>query len=330
MQITRGKIAKAQKFVVYGPEGIGKSTFVSQIPGVVFIDTEGSTGNMDVPRMPTPKSWNMLIEEVKDACQHPEELGALVIDTADWGERLCMDYVMGKYNIKSIEEPGYGKGYTYLYEAFGQLLNLMTMLTEKGVHAGFTAHAKMRKFEQPDEMGAYDRWEMKLSKNVAPLVKEWTDILLFANYKTLVYAADKSGQKYKAQGGQRVMHTTHHPCWDAKNRFGLPDELPFDFGQVAGIFSPLGGHPAQAERKPGVDAPGGGVGETERSRQFPPPPQQAEIARPQAVQEQLPIPPNIRHTRGRKVYCLMNLSPLRLPRPLKPLITQAFPPNCGS
>ena len=30
-------------------------------------------------------------------------------------------------------------------------------------------------------------------------------------------------------GGQRVMYTTHNPCWDAKNRYGLPDELPMDY-----------------------------------------------------------------------------------------------------
>lgn len=44
------------------------------------------------------------------------------------------------------------------------------------------AECMMRKFEQPDEMGAYDRWELKLQKKTAALVKEWADLLLFANY----------------------------------------------------------------------------------------------------------------------------------------------------
>lgn len=43
MNITRGKIKSAQKVVIYGPEGIGKSTFASQFPNPLFIDTEGST-----------------------------------------------------------------------------------------------------------------------------------------------------------------------------------------------------------------------------------------------------------------------------------------------
>ena len=92
----------------------------------------------------------------------------------------------------------------------------------------------------PDEMGAYDRWELKLINapkcNVCAMVKEWADMVIFANYKTFAVAMDKDGKKHKAQGGERKMYTTHSPCWDAKNRFDLPPELPFDFGQIAHIF----------------------------------------------------------------------------------------------
>ena len=97
-----------------------------------------------------------------------------------------------------------------------------------------TAHAKMRKFEQPDELGAYDRWEMKLSAKTAPLVKEWADMVLFANYKT--FAVKTENGKTKGQGGERRMYTTHHPCWDAKNRFGLPGEMPFDYAEIAPVI----------------------------------------------------------------------------------------------
>ncbi len=60
-------------------------------------------------------------------------------------------------------------------------------------------------------------------------------MVLFANYKTLVITTGKGDNlKAKAQGqGKRVIYTTHHSCWDAKNRHGLPDEIPLDFGQIA-------------------------------------------------------------------------------------------------
>lgn len=235
MNIIKGKLPGAKKVVVYGPEGIGKSTFSSKFPDPVFIDTEGSTKDMDVARLPAPSSWSMVLEEVRYVIQNPSICKTLVIDTADWAEQLCIAAVCDKHQKSGIEDFGYGKGYVFLQEEFGKLLNLLTELVEKKkVHVVLTAHAKMRKFEQPDEMGAYDRWEMKLSKNVSPMIKEWADMVLFANYKTHVVKVDG---KNKAQGGQRVMYTTHHSCWDAKNRYSLPDEVPFEYGSIAHIFS---------------------------------------------------------------------------------------------
>ena len=111
------------------------------------------------------------------------------------------------------------------------------------------AHAAITKFEQPDAVGNYDRWGMKTSKQVAPLLREWCDMLLFANYKTVVEKAGSSpNAKNKASGGRRVMYTTHHPCWDAKNRFGLPDEMPFDYAGIAACIS--GTTPAPAPQPP--------------------------------------------------------------------------------
>lgn len=239
MQITRGKIPCAKKVVVYGPEGIGKSTLASRFPNPVFIDTEGSTKDMDVARLDPPSSWSMLLEEVRYIKQHPELCGTLIVDTADWAEMLCINHICSKNHKDSVEEFGYGKGYVYVQEEFGRLLNLLEEVIAVGVHIVLTAHAKMRKFEQPDEMGAYDRWEMKLSKGVAPMVKEWADMVLFCNYKTMVVNVDGQGTqkgKNKAQGGKRVMYTTHHSCWDAKNRYGLPDEVPFEYESIGHIM----------------------------------------------------------------------------------------------
>lgn len=255
MDIIRGKLPGALKVVVYGPEGIGKSTFASQFPCPLFIDTEGSTRHMDVARTPKPTSWPMLLGLVDEVIRDPSLCRTLVVDTMDWAELMCTQYVCDKYQKKSIEEFGYGKGYTYLSEEFGRLLNQLSEVVERGVHVVVTAHAKMRKFEQPDELGAYDRWEMKLSAKNAPLVKEWADMVLFASYKT--YAVKTESGKVKGQGGERRMYTAHHPCWDAKNRFGLAPELPFDFAQIASVIgeTPSISEPApQNEPKP-VNSP---------------------------------------------------------------------------
>lgn len=240
MEITRGKIKKAKKVVIYGPEGIGKSTFASWFPDPVFIDTEGSTNDMDVSRLPRPTSWTLLLDEVDYIRKTPGVCRTLVIDTIDWAEMMCIEHICDKHQKNGIESFGYGNGYVYVKEEFGKFLNKLSDVIEAGINVVLTAHAQLRKFEQPDEMGAYDRWELKLGKKTSsqtsPLVKEWADMLLFANYKTYSVAVDDKGKKYKAQGGKRVMYTSHHPCWDAKNRYSLPEECEFDYSVIAEII----------------------------------------------------------------------------------------------
>ena len=234
MKITSGKVSRAQKVVIYGSEGIGKSTLASRFPNPLFIDTEGGTAQLDVRRIEKPGSCDGLSSIVNEVAAEPGICKTLILDTADWAEQMCITGVCAKYKKAGIEDFGYGKGYTYLAEEYSRLLNAFDAVIAAGIHVVITAHAKMRKFEQPDEMGAYDRWEMKLSKQVAPLLKEWCDLLLFCNYKTIVVATKNDTKK--AQGGKRIIHTTHHPCWDAKNRHGLPDEIDLDYSNIAHLF----------------------------------------------------------------------------------------------
>ena len=239
MNITRGKQAKAQRVIIYGTEGIGKSTLASQFPNPLFIDTEGSTSNMDVARMDKPTSWTMLMNQIAFVKANPTVCDTLIVDTIDWAEALAIESVCSLHGKKGVEDFGYGNGYTYVREEFGRFLNKLQEIVDLGIHVVLTAHAQIRKFEQPDEMGAYDRYELKLGKKTssqtAPLVKEWGDIVLFCNYKTIVMKNESN--KNKAQGGQRVMYTTHTPSWDAKNRFGLPEELPMEYQAIAHIFN---------------------------------------------------------------------------------------------
>lgn len=240
MEITRGTIKSAVKTLIYGPEGIGKTTLASKFPDPVFIDTEGSTKHLDVARLPVPLTWTEIINEVRYVYQNPDCCKTLIIDTADWAEMLCLKEMLDGDNLKSIEDYGYGKGYVKLAEKFKSLLDELDKIIESGIHIVLTAHAMMRKFEQPDEIGAYDRWELKLQKKTAPILKEWADMVLFCNYRTYVVNVDNQGAtkgKNKVQGGERVMYTSHHNCWDAKNRFGLPEVVPMAFDSLSGVIS---------------------------------------------------------------------------------------------
>lgn len=241
MQVISGKVHKAKKVVLYGPEGIGKSTLAAKFPRPVFIDTEGSTTEMEVDRLPKPSSWEMLKQQVAWVKQQGTRFGTLVVDTIDWAELLCNESVCADHQKKGIEDFGYGKGYVYSEEEFGRFLNLLTDVIESGINVVLNAHSQIVKFEQPDEMGAYDRYQLKLGKKTgsrtAALVKEWADMVLFINYKTFSVATDSGSNKHKGQGGVRTVYATHHPAWDAKNRHGLPDEFPLDYAHIAHIFS---------------------------------------------------------------------------------------------
>lgn len=240
--ISTGKVHTAVKTVIYGAEGIGKTTLAAQFPSPLFIDTEGSTKQLDVARLPAPSSWEMLLQEL-DFVISKRPCGTLVIDTVDWAEQLCIADLCAKNGKSGIEDFGYGKGWEFEKESFGKFLNKLTEVINAGINVTLTAHAALRKFEQPDEMGSYDRWEMKLgsktTNKISPLIKEWADIVLFCNYKTVVVQTDKDGKKHKAQGNRRVMYTQHHPCWDAKNRYGLPEEIPMEYAQIAQIYAPV-------------------------------------------------------------------------------------------
>lgn len=240
--ISTGKVHTAVKTVIYGAEGIGKTTLAAQFPSPLFIDTEGSTKQLDVARLPAPSSWEMLLQEL-DFVRDKRPCATLVIDTVDWAEQLCIADLCAKNGKSGIEDFGYGKGWEFEKESFGKFLNKLTEVINAGINVTLTAHAALRKFEQPDEMGSYDRWEMKLgsktTNKISPLIKEWADIVLFCNYKTVVVQTDKDGKKHKAQGNRRVMYTQHHPCWDAKNRYGLPEEIPMEYAQIAQIYAPV-------------------------------------------------------------------------------------------
>lgn len=222
------------KVLIYGVEGIGKTTFASKFPDPIFIDTEGSTGFINARKLPNPTSWTMLLDELEDIKSDPRGK-TLIIDTLDWAERLAKKYLMDKNKWAAIDSTNYGSRYVALSDEIGKLLNKLTEIKDVGINVVLTAHAETKKHELPDEMGQYDKYTLKLEKRDAGLAKEWADMILFFNYKTTIISDSKSNSK-KATGGQRVMYTTHKPAWDAKNRLGLPDELPIDFETIRELF----------------------------------------------------------------------------------------------
>ena len=251
LALKRGRINRPQKAVIYGPEGVGKSTFASLTPDPVFLDTEGGTHHLDVTRLDAAATWDEITASVAQLAKADHPFKTLVIDTADWLEKRLSEHLCRKANKDSIEDFGYGKGWVLLTEEFARFLNSLDAVLARGMNVVFLAHATVKKFEAPDQAGSYDRFELKLSKQTAPLLKEWADLVLFANYVTKI--AEKDNGKVRGVGGkERVLFATHTAAYDAKNRHGLPDKLPFAIDSLAPVF---GARAATESPAPAAAAP---------------------------------------------------------------------------
>jgi hypothetical protein len=235
LPLKRGKIMRPQKVVLYGPEGVGKSTFASHAPEPVFLDTEGGTHHLDVARLDAAATWEEITAAIAQLAKADHPFKTLVIDTADWLEKRLAEHLCRKANKDSIEDFGYGKGWVILGEEFARFLGTLDTVLARGMHVVFLAHSMVRKFESPDQAGSFDRYELKLSKQAAPLLKEWADLVLFGNFVTKV--AEKDNGKMRGIGGkERVLFANHSAAYDAKNRHGLPDKLPFAIESLTPVF----------------------------------------------------------------------------------------------
>lgn len=232
-EITSGVITRPQRVLLYGMHGVGKTTFAAQFPGAVFIDTEGGSGHLDVRRLPKPDSWTELLQEVS-WCGRTLKGGTVIIDSADWAERLCTKHVCEVKTWDNIEAPGFGKGYVAVKDEFSRLLNgLDYVVNSANANVVLVAHETVSRVDVPGDSMSYTTFGLKLSKHIAPLVKEWCDAVLYCHYKTVV-AVDDSGRKTKAIGGtDRVMQCTHTAVIDAKNRWGIEGEQPMDYAIIA-------------------------------------------------------------------------------------------------
>ena len=244
--ITTGKRPGPRRCLLYGTHGIGKSTWAAQAPNAIFVQTEDGLGDIECAKFPLSQTFDQVVALVGELYKEKHNYKTLVIDSLDWLQSLIWAKVCSKREFNSIEEIGYGKGYIYAIEHWGNLLNgckkfpgLASLRSARGMTIILVAHARIDRFANPSTE-SYDRFVPKLQKSAAAVVQEWCDEILFAAYKTYVKKTDEGFDKERAQGigtGERVIFTTERPAHIAKNRLDLPDELPLEWGAYAKHFS---------------------------------------------------------------------------------------------
>ena len=229
--ITKGREQQPPRIMIYGSEGVGKSTFASLAPNPVFVQTEDGLSEIDTSKFPLARTFDDVVMQLQAVRDEQHEFGTLVIDSLDWLERLVWDRVCADYGVKSIEKAdgGYGKGYVHALTYWRQIVSILNDIRSKrGMAVILIAHAAVERFEDP-EHAAYDRYTPRIHKKACSLICEWVDAVLFASRRLRVDSTTGKAAPVGADGGERIIRTNGSPACIAKNRFGLPTELPLSW-----------------------------------------------------------------------------------------------------
>lgn len=226
--IHTGRANRPPRVLIYSSEGQGKSTWASQAPNPIFVQTEDGLDQIHTSKFPLAKSLADVIAQLEAVLNEDHNFETVVIDSLDWLERLIWDEVCTEYRVKSIEKAdgGYGKGYTHALTHWRKVVSLLDAIRQKrNMIVILIAHAKVERFEDP-ENAAYDRYTPRLYKSACSLWCEWVDAVLFITQRVRVDKDSGKAFAIGSNGGERILRTTGSPACVAKNRFSLPPELP--------------------------------------------------------------------------------------------------------
>lgn len=233
-EVINGTINRPHLVCIYGVNGAGKSSLAAEAPSTVFIDVENGTGKLNVKRYPVPTSYNEFGEMLLELSEDPK-VKTIAIDTADHLENLISRALCESHNAETLGDIPYGKGTMLLKEEWNKFFKVIDKIREKK-NVIILAHSEIKQFDDPNQIAAYSRHQLKLSKVGIEVIKDKVDALLFFNYKTVI-KIDKNTKKAKAFGGSdRAIYTEYRATHEAKNRYGLPYEIEMPQGGMWAAF----------------------------------------------------------------------------------------------
>lgn len=227
--IIKTKPPRPPKPLIYGTHGIGKTTFGASCKAPIFILAEDGLSNIDVPHFPVAQTAEDIYSALLVLLREQHDYKTVVLDSADWVQKLIYRDICKGSNVKDIHEIPYGRGPKLSVSVWENILSLLDSLRNKrGIMPLVLAHSKIQRFDNPCSE-PYDRYCLDLYDGAAQLLAQWCDVLGFANYKAYTDQADVGfGKKVvRATGtGQRVLYLEERPAFDAKNHYSLPAEIP--------------------------------------------------------------------------------------------------------
>jgi len=220
-QIHSGKRQRPPRLIIYGIEGVGKSTLASMAPKPIFIPTEDGLDQIPCDSFPLAQTFEEVLAALTALATEEHDYQTVVIDSLDWLERLAWEACSKRFGVKNIEkvDGGFHKGYTHVLTEWRQVVDALRYLREeKGMIVLLLAHSKIERVNDP-ETTPFDRCSPRLHKFAAALLSEWVDGVLFATRQLGAAKGDKAG-------GERILRCVGSPACLAKNRYSLPEQLP--------------------------------------------------------------------------------------------------------
>lgn len=230
--VTTGDAIKPPRIIIYGGDGVGKTTFAANAPSPIFIRSEDGLGVLKVAAFPPANAYVDVLEAMRVLIREKHTYRTLVIDSLDWLESMIWTGVCQERNVKSIEDIGFGKGYVMADDYWAEFFKACDIIRDRlNMTIILICHSEIKRFDDPMSE-PYDRHQLKLHKRANAKATEWADIVAFAQHETVVRESDVGFNKKVARGistGNRILQLTETPAYDAKNRYGLPDSLPLDY-----------------------------------------------------------------------------------------------------
>ena len=230
LPITRGRTDPPARVVIYGPPGIGKSTWAASCTGALALDYERGLEHIGCDRVLGADTWGGSVTLVQAALAEPG-YRALVIDTADRLEDQAAAAVCRDGGKKTLSDFKWGDGFHALSARWRELLSVLEGAEREVV---LVAHQAKVGVTDP-ELGRYDGFTAQLSKGVWSQTFRWADGVFYASYDKTLYTpqgeAPRTGQMILS--GQRVLRTQSGTGFEAKNRWNLPAVLPLDYAAFA-------------------------------------------------------------------------------------------------